>query len=301
MEPDEFGQDSEVTPEAPEAPETTQGNNQQQDTPELPAGGDVPEGFSGHPAWKPFEEALGPIQYRAIEPHLRSMNEAFESKIRAQNEQLKPWKNFIDGGVTPEVLNIGIDLLGRLNSDPVAVYRELEEHLRSTGQLEAAAQVAAAADQIEDEQDGDENPELKALREQVTQLTQDQQAWLQMQQEQMQRAQFEQDVEKQVSTFKNEVQQLENAGFDRQTIKLAIDRAELHYTRTGKPLSITDAAKQVKEELDVIRNQPRPVDRAPRLPGVSGGAPAPGTVDLAKASRQESVDTLAALISQAKG
>ena len=291
MEDFEPGQDS-----AGEAPSVE--NNQEQTEVQT---GDSPEQFSGHPAWKPFEEALGPIHYRTVEPHLRSMNQAFESKIAASNKALEPWKGFADEGVTPDELRFSRQLAQEINTDPLGFYQKLETYLRQTGQLEAAAQVAQAAEEAAGEVDPDEDPRIAQLEAQIAalqgQTEQSQQAQLQW----MQNQQFQQEVQTIQSTLESEVQALKSQGATDHQIKAVLDRAELQHLRGQKPESLATHFAAIVQEQQIIRNQPRAVDNAPRLPGVTGGAPQPGTTDLSTATRNQSIDTLAALISANRG
>lgn len=290
----EPGQDS-----APEPIEATSAENNPQPT--EPTAGDQPQEFSGHPAWKPFEEALGPIHYRAVEPHLRSMNQAFESKIAATNKSLEPWRGFIDDGVDPEELRFTRQLAQEINTDPLGFYQKLETYLRQTGQLEAAAQAAQVADSLGGESDPEEDPTITQLKQQL-ELLQAQQAEAQQGQlAWMHQQQYEREVAGVQSQLENEVQALKAKGADDRTIKAVLDRAELHHLRGGKPQSLDEHYAAIAQEQQFIRNQPQAVDRAPRLPGVTGGAPSQGATDLSTANRSQSIDTLAALIEANKG
>lgn len=276
-------------------------NSQETQAPQAPATEE--QHFSGHPAWKPFEEALGPIHYRSIEPHLRSMNQAFESKIAAANKSLEPWKAFIDEGVTPDELQFTRQLANEINSNPLSFYQKLEGYLRQTGQIEAANAVAEKVDELEGAEgaDLDEDPRIAQLQQKIAELeglaTQTQQSQLQWLQQQQQ----EQAVAREFSQLENEVKALQSQGADKSAIKQVLDRAELAHLRGEKRRPLADIYQDVVNEFQIIRNQPQAVDRAPRLPGVTGGAPSQGSTDLSTASRSQSIDTLAALIQSAKG
>lgn len=284
---DGHGENSEPTP----TPES------QPQEPQAPADGE----FSGHPAFKPIADKLGHL-YHSIEPDLRETARAFEAKIAAQNRLLEPWKQFEQ--VDPQRLQASWDLAQRIDTDPLTFYHQLEGFLRQNGLLEEAQQVAQAAEQVagqENYEDPDADPRIAQLQQQIEQLTGTQQQWLQAQQAQQEQAQREQATEREYAALGQELQALEGSGVDKQTLKQVIDRAELLYYRTGQKTPLADIHKQIQDERAAILNQPRPVDRAPRLPGVSGGAPAQQTADLANASRTQSVDTLAAMIAAAKG
>lgn len=255
--------------------------------------------FNGHPAWKSFEDTLGPIGYRQIEPELRKMSQAFEAKIAASNRSLDPWKPFIDEKVDPQELVFARQYLQEINSDPMAFFTKLKTYLESTGQLEAAAQVADAAG-IENENpvDPDEDPRLSAMEQRIAQFEQAEQARMQQMQQAYQEQQFAQQVAHEEQQLEAGVQAIKAKGGTDVDVRKSIDIATLHYHRTGKPISLEQAFEQWQAERGTILSQPRAVDSAPRLPSVSGGAPAQGQRDLSTASRSESRDTLAALLMQ---
>ncbi len=261
------------------------------------------EGFTGHPAWKPFEEALGPIGYRQALPHLQEMSKAAEAKIASTNEALKPWKQFIDEQVDPQELVFARQYLQEINTDPMAFYQKLHSYLVSTGQLEAAAQVAEEAAGAENEApvDPDEDPRISELQRRLDQFEQIEQQRLQAAQQSFQEQQFQREVQSEEQKLEAGVQAIKQKGGSDLDVRKAIDIATLHYHRTGQPISLEDAFEQWQQERGSILNQPRPVDSAPRLPSVSGGAPTPRVPDLSTASRTESRDTLAALLQQSKG
>jgi len=301
--PEEFGQDPAPTESsrdqlaglldgAGENSEQNQTTAPQQQEPQAPA----EDQFAGHPAFKPIAEKLGPL-YTSIEPDLRETARAFEAKIAAQNRLLEPWKQF--EGTDPQRLQASWELAQRIDNDPLTFYRQLEGFLRQNGLIEQAQQAAQAAEQVagqENEEDPDADPRIAQLEAQIQALTGNQQQWLQAQQAQYEQAQREQEVEREYNSLGQELQALEASGVDKRTLKEVIDRAELLHYRTGQRTPLADIHRQVQEDRAAILNQPRPVDRAPRLPGVSGGAPSQAAVDLSAATREQSRDTFAALI-----
>lgn len=261
-----------------------------------PQSAPAPEEFGGHPAFKPIAEKLGPL-YTSIEPDLREISKSFEAKIAASNRQLDPWKQF--EGTEPDRVAAAWTLAQRIDSDPVGFYHQLEGFLRQNNLIEEANQVAAAAqavDGVENDPDPNEDPRIAQLQQQIERLTQGQQQWLQAQQEQYVAQQREAETQREYDAIGQELQALEAAGADKQVLKAVIDRAELHHLRGGPKRPLADFYQEVQAERAAILNQPRPVDRAPRLPGVSGGAPSQPLTDLSAATRDQSRDTFAALI-----
>lgn len=293
MEPEEFSQDPVEQDTTPDF----QGNSE----PEAAGNQPSEDEFSGHPAWKPFEETLGPIHYRSIEPHLRSMNQAFEAKIAATNKSLEPWKGFTESGVDPDQLRFAQQVVERINSDPKAMYQQLGEYLKQNGLLEEAAQVEQQAkdEGLDLNEDTEEDPRYKQLQDELQQLKSSQQQMLESRQAEIQQQQREAAIEKETNNLRTEVEQLKTQGYDDFAIKQILDAAELNIARTGQPKPLAEVAKQFDSLRQTILQQPRP--QAPRLPSGGGQAPANAPTDLSRASRKESVDTLAALISGERG
>lgn len=257
--------------------------------------------FNGHPAWKSFEDTLGPIGYRQIEPELRKMSQAFEAKVASGNKALEPWKQFIDEKVDPQELLFARQYLQEINSNPLAFYEKLHGYLVSTGQLEAAAQVAEAAGaENEAPVDPDEDPRYAALEQRLAAFEQAEMTRQQQSMQQYQEAQFQQQVAREEQQLEAGVQAIKAKGGSEADVRKAIDIATLHYHRTGTPLPLEQAFEQWQTERGAILSQPRAVDSAPRLPSVSGGAPQQGQRDLSTASRAESRDMLAALLTQGR-
>lgn len=266
---------------------------------EAQTGGETPA-FDGHPAWKPFEDALGPIAYRSIEPELRKMNSAFESKIAATNRALEPFKQF--EGVDPAELKFAREMMQEINTNPRGFYDKLHAYLLSTGQVEEAAAVAeqAADAGVPVDDDDGEDPRIKQLQSELEELRNGQNQLTQLRQAEIQQQQHERAVATETSKLEQEVEALKAAGADEYSIRQVLDRAQLHYFRTGKPAPLADLYAQWTSERGSLLDQPRPVDSAPRLAGSGGGTPQQGARDLSSASRNESVDMLAALISAHK-
>jgi len=292
MDPDEVGQDSTTEVDAPVEVE-----NSTPETTEQPS----EDTFSGHPAWKPFEEAVGPIAYRAIEPELRKMNEAFEAKIRSTNESLKPWKGFIDEGVSPDELRFSRQIMQEVNNDPLAFRGKLEAYLQQQGMLPAEA-AAAAEEVLDDLSDDDEDPRIKKLESELAQIREAQGQTAQAQQTWLAEQQHAKQVAQEESKLASEIEALKAKGADDFAIGQTLERAELQFLRHGKPKPLADIYEEWSTSVrGTILGTPRPVNSAPRLPSGSGGTPSSGGVDLATASREQSRDTLAALLSANKG
>jgi hypothetical protein len=303
LDPEEVSQDSSGLVEAleaqnaTEAPEAAPVENSTAESTETP----TQEAFSGHPAWKPFEDALGPIAYRTIEPELRKMNEAFESKIRSTNESLKPWKGFVDEGVSPDELRFSRQLMQEVNNDPLGFHAKLNAYLQQAGltPAEAAEAVEEVMDDLSEEGD---DPRIKKLESELAQIREAQGQTVQAQQEWLAQQQHAQQVEQEESKLTSEIEALKTKGADDFAIGQVLERAELNYLRTGKPKPLVQIYEEWTQNVrGTILGTPRPVDSAPRLASGSGGTPSSGGTDLSTASREQSRDTLAALLAANRG
>lgn len=288
-------------PEESNSPEDTQ-QEAAQPAPAEPQGQPENDTFNGHPAWKSFQDTLGPIGYRQIEPELRKMSQAFEAKVASSNKALEPWKQFIDEQVDPQELLFARQYLQEINTDPMGFFTKLKTYLESTGQLEAAAQVAEAAgiENTDPAGNPDEDLAISDLRRRLEAFEQAEQQRMQHMQQAYQEQQFAQEVAREEQQLEAGVQAIKAKGGTDLDVRKAIDIATLHYHRTGKPIPLEQAFDEWQQERGSILSQPRAVDSAPRLPSLSGGAPAQGQRDLSTASRSESQNMLAALLSQNK-
>ena len=125
------------TSEAPEAPEAPADAGPPR--PEMPA---EPES-KVHPAYEKLLAELPEAWHEKVIPHLQEQDKNFQSQL----EKYSPLKEFME--YDPNVLRDSLKLADVAVNDPVSLYRNLADHLRSQGMLEEAAEADEVADEAE--------------------------------------------------------------------------------------------------------------------------------------------------------
>ena len=125
------------TSEAPEAPEAPADAGPPR--PEMPA---EPES-KVHPAYEKLLAELPEAWHEKVIPHLQEQDKNFQSQL----EKYSPLKEFME--YDPNVLRDSLKLADVAVNEPVSLYRNLADHLRSQGMLEEAAEADEVADEAE--------------------------------------------------------------------------------------------------------------------------------------------------------
>lgn len=123
--------------EAPQAPETP--IDSAPPRPEMPAETES----KVHPAYEKLLAELPEAWHEKVIPHLQEQDKNFQSQL----EKYSPLKEFME--YDPNVLRDSLKLADVAVNDPVSLYRNLAEHLRSQGMLEEAAEADEVADEAE--------------------------------------------------------------------------------------------------------------------------------------------------------
>ena len=123
--------------EAPEAPEAPVDSGPPR--PEMPAETES----KVHPAYEKLLAELPEAWHEKVIPHLQEQDKNFQSQL----EKYSPLKEFME--YDPNVLRDSLKLADVAVNDPVSLYRNLADHLRSQGMLEEAAEADEVADEAE--------------------------------------------------------------------------------------------------------------------------------------------------------
>jgi hypothetical protein len=92
-----------------------------------------------HPAYDKLLAELPEAWHSKVTPYLQEQDKYFQQQL----EKYTPFKEFVEEGVSAEVIRGGINLANAIANDPVEIFNNLQSHLRSQGLLgEEAAQVA---------------------------------------------------------------------------------------------------------------------------------------------------------------
>lgn len=158
-----------------------------------------------NPAWEPLREAIGDDFFNThAMPILKGMDESAHSRITSLNTQLKgyePYQPFVDQGVSPDDLQMAMQLRQLVETDPSGFYNMLGQHLGlSQEQQETLEEFGAGQDNA-----AEVPPHVMARLEQAEQFQQQFMAYAQQQQQEQAQAQLiEQEgtkLDQEMSTF----------------------------------------------------------------------------------------------------
>lgn len=249
----------------------------------------APAEDEGNPAWKDIRSALDPISFRAIEPHLKTMDQAAQQRITSVNQSFEPFKAFADQGVTPQDMQAALTIAQQVNDDPVALYEALGSFLEREGRLpnkqEIKQEVQANAEGEEQQPD----PRLDTLASQNQQIVQ----FLQAQANAQAEAHAEQELSSEIGSLRAAHPELTDE--DQQEV---IRRAAFVAQSTGKIPSLEESYQDFSALRTRILTTPRPGDSAPKLLPTSGASAQGGIPQkrLGELSRSETQDIIASLV-----
>jgi hypothetical protein len=218
-----------------EAPEVTQ--------PDLGSEAvEADQGYKPHPAHEKLLSELPEAWHQKVLPHLQD----FDRNVQKQFEDYAPYKEFIEQGVSAEVLRGGINLARAIETQPLDVYESLTDYLKQNGLLAEEAKQAArefmeseSGEEFEDIFDGERIPAaLQRELDELKQMTQQQQEYL-----------YNQQLERETQ---NEMQKLEQGMND---LRSKYDISEAHEVaiydimnaalNAGRDITLDEAARQL--------------------------------------------------------
>lgn len=224
-----------------------------------------------HPAYDKLLAELPEAWHSKVTPYLQEQDKYFQQQL----EKYTPFKEFVEDGVSADVIRGGINLANAIASDPVEIFNNLQAHLRSQGLLgEEAAQ--AAMDIMEDESgedfgdlfDGERVP--AALQKKLDEL--------EARQSDADNYMYQQELSKATDYYANELEtemsQLRNTynlsdAHERQMyniMNIALD--------AGREITIAEAARELQAMIGPFAPAGA-YEEAPTIMGSAGGAGVP--------------------------
>lgn len=254
---------------------------------------------SVNPAWEGLRSKLDPISFHNIQDDLKAMDSAAQQRITSQNEQLKPWKTFVDSGNTPEKVQQALTIADQLEKNPEAIYQYLGQFLQQTGRMPTSTEIQKADDagELDDgSQQETEDPRFQQLAQQQQAIT----AFLE--QQQMAQVQQAADAELDVETRSLRAAHPELSDDDQtEIIRRAAFVAQQNQMRgVNKIPSLEEAYSDYAALRTRILSTPRPGGSAPKLLPTSGGMPTTSGQQktLGQLSRSETQDLISSLVAQ---
>lgn len=239
------------------------------EAPEAPEAPAAPEESKVHPAYEKLLAELPEAWHNKIIPHLQEQDKYFQQQL----EKYTPFNEFME--YDPNVLRDSLKLADVAVNDPVALYRNLAEHLRSQGLLDQAAEADKAADAAEDGEkvdldDYEIDPAIKKEFERRDAL-------LQQQQEMLESIEYEKQVAEETRVLESQISEI-NSQYDipDATMDKILKLMEVQLER-GEDATVYTAARELAE-ITGIKYRLRtdlPKEDAPIVAGSSGGAGIP--------------------------
>ncbi len=239
------------------------------EAPEAPEAPAAPEESKVHPAYEKLLAELPEAWHNKIIPHLQEQDKYFQQQL----EKYTPFKEFME--YDPNVLRDSLKLADVAVNDPVALYRNLAEHLRSQGLIDQAAEADKAADAAEDGEkvdldDYEIDPAIKKEFERRDAL-------LQQQQEMLESIEYEKQVAEETRVLESQISEI-NSQYDipDATMDKILKLMEVQLER-GEDATVYTAARELAD-ITGIKYRLRtdlPKEDAPIVAGSSGGAGIP--------------------------
>ncbi|MFM5968609.1 MAG: hypothetical protein ACKOQ8_06195 [Micrococcales bacterium] len=191
-----------------------------------------------HPAYEKLLNELPEAWHSKVTPYLQEQDRNFQQQL----EKYTPFKQYVEQGVDPSVIDAGINLANAMDSNPMQVFTAMKDYLMSQGMLEAEAE-QAAADAVEENYDDEEVPpalkkEIDALRQQTEQLSEFQQNQI-----------LEQQTNIELQNIQNEMADLKSKYNISDAHEQAIYNLMMAAENSGRSMSVSEAGQQLAQMI----------------------------------------------------
>lgn len=206
-----------------------------------------------NPAWNDLLGLIPQQLHSQITPHLQSWDKNYQESIGKVHSQYEPYKPYLEGGIQPDQINYGLQLLDAVENRPEEVLQALQQYY---GQEEQPQEQGLEPNE---QNNGDflQNPEFQRVNEMVNTMAR----LLVQQNMDQQSAQEDEQLEQEFEAAREE-----HGDFDENWVMAQI--------LANPELSINDAAAQYKEFVQgILQSNNRP---GPRVLGPGGGTPNQG-------------------------
>jgi hypothetical protein len=225
----------------------------------------IESGFKAHPAHEKLLSELPEAWHQKVLPHLQEQDKYFQQEI----EKYGAYKEFVDAGVSPEILRGGVNLARAIETQPLDVYESLTDYLKQNGLL--AAEAKQAAREIMEEESGEDFDDIfdednipASLKREIEELKN-----YQYQQ------QLESETQKELVKLETDVNNLKSKYAITEAHEVAIYDLMNAAINAGREISVDEAARQLSAMLPggLPSNTPRlNAEPAPTIIGSAGGA-----------------------------
>jgi hypothetical protein len=229
--------------------------------------------YKPHPAHEKLLGELPEAWHQKVLPHLQEQDKFFQQEI----EKYGPYKEFIDAGISPEVLRGGVNLAKAIETQPLDVYDSLTTYLKQNGLI--AEEAKQAARQIMEQESGEEFEELfdgednipASLKRELAELRN----MTEQQQEMFYNQQLEAETQRELQALESGMEQLKGKYQISEAHEVAIYDIMNAAINAGRDISLDEAARQLSAMLPggfQAVNAARQSEPAPTVIGSAGGA-----------------------------
>jgi hypothetical protein len=237
-------------------------------TPQVDAPEPTVEEPKVHPAYEKLLSEIPEAWHSKITPHLQEQDKYFQQQL----EKYTPFKELVEEGVTADLIKGGLNLARMIDSDPVAVYSNLQTYLKDNGLLaEEAKQVAKEMMESESGEDFedmfDESEIPAALKKEIDALrakTEEVENW-RNEQELAQLTQVEE------QRLEADIAELRSKYSISEAHEIAIYDLMNAALSAGRQISVAEAAQQLGQMIGGL-TPASAGEEAPTVIGSSGGA-----------------------------
>lgn len=234
---------------------------------EAPFEPEAPVDVKVHPAYEKLLSELPEAWHNKVIPHLQEQDKYFQ----AQLEKYTPLKEFME--YDPNVLRDSLKLADVAVNDPVSLYRNLADHLRSQGLIEEAAAADEVADAAEDGEDVSEYDIDPAIKKEFDRRD----ALIKQQQEYLDNIEYQKQVDAETKALEADIKEI-TAKYDipDTTMDRILRLMEVQLQR-GEEATVYTAARELADITGIkysLRTDLPKAD-APLVVGGAGGAGVP--------------------------
>lgn len=225
-----------------------------------------------HPAHEKLLNELPEAWHQKVLPHLQEQDKYFQQEIEKYNQ----YKEFIDAGVSPEILRGGVNLARAIETQPLDVYDSLTSYLKQNGLIAEEARQAAkdimeeeTGEDFEDLFDGEKIP--ASLRKELQELKD----MSQQQQEYLYNQQLEVETERELANLERGIENLRSKYAISEAHEIAIYDIMNAAINAGRDISLDQAAQQLAQMIPggfQAVGGSRTSEPAPTVIGSAGGA-----------------------------
>lgn len=224
-----------------------------------------------HPAWDKMLAELPEAWHDKVAPFLIDN----DRNVQRQLEQYTPYKEFVEEGVSPELMRGGLNIARAIEADPTEVYNNLKSYLSDQGLLaEEAKQMAKdimeeeSGEDFEDMFEGEKIP--KALQREIDALKAKQSEA----EDYMYQQELAKETENVTIALEAEMEQLRRAHNISEAHETAIYDLMNTALSAGRDITIADAARQLQAMIGPF-SPAGTQEEAPTIMGSAGGAGVP--------------------------